>query len=42
MAGGLPGAPGIYTQDQIEGWKKVLDLYFLFHHRACVHSILIH
>lgn len=28
MAGGLPGAPGIYTQDQIEGWKKVLDLHF--------------
>jgi NADH:flavin oxidoreductase / NADH oxidase family len=25
MAGGYPGAPGIYTQEQVEGWKKVLD-----------------
>ncbi|KAG2182952.1 hypothetical protein INT44_005933 [Umbelopsis vinacea] len=25
MAGGYPGAPGIYTKDQVEGWKKVTE-----------------
>jgi NADPH2 dehydrogenase len=23
MAGGLPGAPGIWTKEQIDGWKQV-------------------
>ncbi|KAI8584636.1 hypothetical protein K450DRAFT_167996 [Umbelopsis ramanniana AG] len=23
MAGGYPGSPGIFTQEQVEGWKKV-------------------
>jgi NADPH2 dehydrogenase len=24
MAGAYPGAPGIFSQEQIEGWKKVI------------------
>jgi NADPH2 dehydrogenase len=31
-AGGIPGAPGIYTEEQIEGWKKVIVLYMVTYH----------
>lgn len=24
-AGGLPGAPGIYSQEQVQAWKRVVD-----------------
>lgn len=30
MAGGYPGAPGIFSQEQVEGWKKVRTHIFLF------------